>query len=90
MSKVMGIFVKFYHDHSPNMVMSLNPGCKFRNIFYFWTNSALNYRRSYQIWGNWLKNKKLQAKSKAWGGKHPPPPVFMGLTLFKPGFFGFL
>ena len=37
MSKGIGIFVKFgsfYHAHLPNMVVSRDPRCKFRN-FYF-------------------------------------------------------
>ena len=29
-SKVMGIYVKFYLDHSPNVVISRDPGYKFR------------------------------------------------------------
>ena len=32
-SKVMGIYVKFYHDQSPNIVMSCDPGSKFRKFF---------------------------------------------------------
>ena len=35
LSKVMGIYVKFYHDHSPNMVMSCDPGCKFWKLLFF-------------------------------------------------------
>ena len=30
--------------------------------FYFSPNSILNFRKSYQIWGNWLKNKKVTGK----------------------------
>ena len=35
MSKGMGIYVKFYHDHSPNMVMSRDLGCKFGKVLFF-------------------------------------------------------
>ena len=50
-SKVMGVYVNFYHDHLPNMVISRDSGRKFQN-FYFLPNSALNFRKSHQIWGN--------------------------------------
>ena len=35
----------------------------------------------YQIWGSWLKNKKVTGKKLIGGGKHPPPPrpVLIGL-----------
>ena len=31
----MGIYVKFYHNHSTNMVMSRDPGCKFQKFLFF-------------------------------------------------------
>ena len=34
-SEVTGIYVKFYHGHSPNMVMSRDPGSKFRTFLSF-------------------------------------------------------
>ena len=34
-SKVIGIYVKFYHDQSLNMVMSRDPGYKFRKFLFF-------------------------------------------------------
>ena len=34
-SKVMGIYVKFYRVQSPNMVMTRDPSCKFRNFSTF-------------------------------------------------------
>ena len=46
----MGIYVKFYHDHSLKIVMSRDPAAKFQK-FYFSPNSILNFRKSYQIWG---------------------------------------
>ena len=46
---------------------------------YFSPNSVLNFRKNYQIWGNWLKNKKVTGKHKLEGGKHPPPQALIGL-----------
>ena len=43
-SKVMGIYVKFYHGQSPNMVMSCDPGSKCR---FFLPDSILNFSKSY-------------------------------------------
>ena len=40
MLKGMGIYVKFYHDHLPIMIMSHDSGCNFEN-FYFQPNFAL-------------------------------------------------
>ena len=34
MSNVVGIYVKFYHDHSLNMIMSRDSGYKFRKFFF--------------------------------------------------------
>ena len=34
-SKVMAIYVKFYHDHSPNMVLSCDPKQQISKIFIF-------------------------------------------------------
>ena len=61
MSKVMGIYVKVYYDHSPNMVMSRDLAGNFHD-FYFSPNSILNFRKSYEIWGDWLKNKKVRSR----------------------------
>ena len=57
------------------MIMSRDPGSKSKN-FYFLPNSMLNSEKSYQIWGNWLKNKTLQAKKQIGGGKDPPPSAY--------------
>ena len=35
---------------------------------YFSLNSILNFRKVIKFGGNWLKNKKLQAKNKLGGG----------------------
>ena len=69
MSKVMGIYVKFYHDHAPNMVLSRNPGSKFRKIFS--SDSILNFRKRFQIWG------KLAQEQKCYRQKNP---VLIGLS----------
>ena len=76
-SKVMGIYVKFYHDHSLNMVMHVTLPATFEN-FYSSPTSILILGKVTTFGGNWLKNKKLQAKRKSWGGT-PPPPVLIGL-----------
>ena len=48
--------------------------------FYFSPNSILNFSKSHQIWGNWLKNKKLQTKNKLGvGWEHPL--VLIGLNV---------
>ena len=61
MSNVMGIYVKFYHDHSLNMVMSLDPGCKFRK-FLFLPNSILNVKNSYKIGWKLAQEQKCYIK----------------------------
>ena len=55
------------------MAMSRDPGFKFQN-FYFSPNSILDFRKVSKFGGNWLKNKKLQAKNKL-GWKTPLPPA---------------
>ena len=59
----MGIYVKFYHDHSTNI-----PN------FYFLPKSILNFRKVTKFGGNWLKNEKVTGKCKTRGGRHPLPP----------------
>ena len=50
--------------------MSRDPGFKFRKFLFF---SISNFRKSYQIWGNWLNNKKVTGKKQMGGdGKDPP------------------
>ena len=53
----MGIYVNFYNDHSPNMVMSRDTGCKFRK-FLFLPNFILNFGKRYQIWGKLAQEQK--------------------------------
>ena len=70
MSKVMGIFVTFWHFYdarSPNMAMSRDPRRKFRKILFF-LNSAFNIRKSYKISGRKaVYFKSYQAKT-SWKG----------------------
>ena len=42
--------------------------------FYFSPYFVLTFRKSDQIWRNWLKNKKVTGKNKPRGGKHSPSP----------------
>ena len=45
--------------------------------FYLLPNSISNCSKCYQIWGNWLNNKKLQAKkTNLGGGKKNPPSAY--------------
>ena len=84
MSKVMGIYVKFWHfydAHSLNMAMSRDPRSKFRKNL-FLPNSAFNIRKSYKICSRKaLYFRSYQPKTSRGGGgwKTPPPPVLLGL-----------
>ena len=71
--KSYGHLCQIYQTHSPNMVMSRDPGFKFRN-FSFSANSVLNFKKFTKFEENWLKNKKLQAKKQIGRWKTPPPP----------------
>ena len=57
----MGICLKVYHDHSLNMVMSLDPDYKFRKLL-FSPNLVLILGKVTKFGGNWLKNKKVTGK----------------------------
>ena len=66
----MGIYVKFYRDHSPNMVLSRDPKQQILKIFIF---RLILYQISGEVTkfgGNWLKNKKVTGKN----------PVLIGLN----------
>ena len=73
MSKVMDIYVKFtkttHQIWSCHVTLASNS-----ENFYFLPNSVLNFRKSYQIWGNRLKNKKVTGKKQIGGWKIPPSP----------------
>ena len=77
MSNVMGIYVKFtittHQIWSCHMTLASNS-----KNFYFSPNSILNFRKSYQIWGNLTQEQKVTGKNKL-GGGNPPPPVLIGL-----------
>ena len=74
----MGIYVKFtkttHQIWSCHVTLASNP-----ENFYFLPNSVSNFRKSYQIWGNLLKNKKVTGKKQI-GGWWKHPPVFIGLN----------
>ena len=66
MSKVMGIYVKYMvmymiYMYISNMVMSRDPGSKFRK-FLFSPNSILNFRKSYQIKGKLAQEQKSKTR----------------------------
>ena len=50
--------------------------------FYFSPNSVLNFRKSYQIWGNCLKNRNVTGKKQTGGVENTPPPsvVLIGFS----------
>ena len=50
---------------------------------YLLPSSVLNFKKIYQIWGNWLKNKKVTGQKNKLGVENtpPPPPVLIGLRL---------
>ena len=70
----MVIYVKFYHDHSLNIVMSMTLAANFKNL-YFPSNSILNFRESYQIWDKLAQEqKRYRQKAKLGVEPSPPPP----------------
>ena len=76
MSKGMDIHVKFYHDHTLNMICHVTLATNVEK-FYFSPNSILNFRKVIKFGGNWLKNKKVTSKKqKSVGGQ---PPLLIGL-----------
>ena len=67
----MGIYAKFYHDHSPNMVMSRDPGYK----FLFFPDSVSGFW-GLSIWGKLAQEQKsYRQRRRLWVGA---PPVLMG------------
>ena len=67
----MGIFVKFtkttHQIWSCHVALASNS-----ENFYFSPDFVLNFRKRYQIWVNWPKNKKVTSKKTSWGWKTPP------------------
>ena len=77
MSKVMGIYVKFWHflhACSPNMAMSRDPRSKFQKILIF-PNSAFNIRNVTKFLAEKLSTSEvISQKPHGRGWKPPPPP----------------
>ena len=81
MSKVMGIYIKFTKTTHQIWSCHVTLASNFEN-FSFSPNSVLNFRKVTKSGGNWLKN--ITGKNKLGGGKHPPPPVLIGLNVYQP------
>ena len=81
--KSYGHLCQIYQNHSPNMVMSLDPGFKFLN-FYFSPNSVLNCRKIYHIWEKLVQKQKVTGKKQIAGGNPPPPPPVLIIELNLP------
>ena len=73
MSKVMGIYVKFtkttHQIWACHVTLTSNS-----EKFYFSPNSVLNFRKSYQIWGELAKEQKKYRQKTNWGVENTPPP----------------
>ena len=85
MSKVIGIYVKLYHDHSPKMVMPRDLGYKFQKL-YFSPNSVFIFFGKVTKFGQiGSRTKTLQAKTKP-GVETPPSACRVNrcLTLRRP------
>ena len=78
----MGIYVKFtkttHQIWSCHVTLASNS-----ENFYFSPNSVSDFRKSYQIWGSWLKNKKVTGKKQIGGFKTPPPPSAYRVKIVK-------
>ena len=72
----MGIYVKFtkttHQIWSCYVILASNS-----ENFSFSPNSVLNFRKSYQIWGELAQEQKSYRQKQVGGGKHPP--VLIGL-----------
>ena len=77
MSKVMGIYVKFTKTTHKLWSCHVTLASNSENL-YFWLNSVLNFRKSYQICEKLAQEQKSYSQKTNWGGKHPPP-VLIGL-----------
>ena len=80
MSQVMGIYVKFtkttHQIWSCHVTLASNS-----EHFYFSPNSILDFRKSYQLWGKLAQEQKVTGKKQIRGGKHPLPPMLIGLNV---------
>ena len=68
----MGIYVKFTKTTHQIWSCHVTLASNFENV-YLSPDSVLNFRNVTKFGVNWLKNKKLKAKNKLEGGKHPSP-----------------
>ena len=68
----MGIYVKFHHNHSANMVISRDLGWKFRK-FLFLPNFILNIRKI-TSWGKMTQEQKSYWQKAKIGAENIPPP----------------
>ena len=75
----MGIYVKFtmitHQIWSCHVTLVSNS-----ETFYLLSNSILNFRKSYQIWGNLAQEQESYRQKTNWGKNTPPPPVLIGLN----------
>ena len=69
----MGIYVKFtkttHQIWSCHMILASNT----ENV-YFSSNSILNFRKSYQIWGKLTQEQKVTGEIQILRWETPPPP----------------
>ena len=84
MSKVMGIYVKFWHfddAHSPNMAMSRGQEANFeKNLFFLILHLILGKVTKHLV--EKLSISEVISQKPHGGWKQPsPPPVLLGLTL---------
>ena len=86
MSKVVSIFVKFWHffydARSPNMVMSRDPRSKFSKNFYFVLILHLISGKVTKFLVEKLSTSEVISQKPYGGWKTPPPPVLSGLNQF--------
>ena len=68
----MGIYVNF--TKTTHQIWSCHVTlAEILKIFIFLPNSVLNFGKSYQLWGNWYKNKNVTDKKQNWGVANTPP-----------------
>ena len=72
----MGILCQIYQNHSPNMVMSRDPGFKFRK-FLFFVLFCINFWKSNQICGKLAQEQKSYRQKTNWGWKTTQVPFIM-------------
>ena len=72
MSKVIGIYVKFTKNTHQIWSCHVTLASNSEN-FYFSSDSVLNFRKSYQIWGKLAEEQNVTGKNKLGGWKTPLP-----------------